>query len=443
MLDINLFRPDRGGDPDRVRLSQRRRHAQVGQVDEVMAADEQWRRAVFQARQARTARNALQARIQGLFQAAEPPADEATALLLGQKGALDAAVTAAVGLEAAAAAERDALLGTIGNLVAGTVPAGRGGDRGFVGRVWGEAHGVAAGGLGHGDLLHRIGGIEHRRGARVAGSRGYFLRGPGARLNMALSMYAVQFLTARGFMPVQTPTWMEAAHLAVCAPPQALHQQLYSVAGEGGDKYLVASPEQPLGAYHAREWLDPRGLPARYAPVATCFRRGAVCRGPHVRGLDRVHQGDQVGQYVVTTPDGSAAEMKALLTNTEDFYESLSLPFRTVRVVAGGLPAAAAEKVDLEGWYPAAGEYRALASIANHTDYQTRLLGTRIGVRAAGGQGEHRLAHTVTSTMCATTRVLGSILENYQTAEGVAVPSPLRQLIGAAFFPFVRSAGAA
>lgn len=438
MLDINLFRKEKGGDPDKVRESQRRRYDRVEAVDEVIAADDEWRRADYTLVQARTALNALQKRIQVLFKA---KARGEAAALLEEKAAIEAQIATAAGVEAAAAAARDALLRGIGNLVADGAPVDNDEDRNPVERTWGDASEAPGKGLNHVDLLHMIGGVEYKRGTAVAGNRGYFLKGPGARLNMALATYGVQFLAARDFTPMQTPYFMETAEMAKCAQLEDFDEELYKVSGEGTDKYLVATSEQPMCAYHAGEWVDPRELPTRYAAFSTCFRKEAGSHGRDTLGIFRVHQFDKVEQFVLTGPDGDAswAEMDSLMANAEAFYKALALPHRVVGIVSGKLNKAAAKKYDVEGWYPSSGEYRELVSCSNCTDYQARRLGTRYGTKKMG-EREKRYVHMLNSTLCATTRVLCCILENYQTVDGVMVPEPLRALVGTDFFPFVRPA---
>jgi len=436
MLDINLFRAEKGGNPELVRESQRRRFENEEVVDEVIAADGEWRRAQYKLDEERKVLNALQKRIKELFKAKEDASG-----LLAEKGTIEARIAAASVVVGEKEAARDALLGGIGNLVADSAPVDNSEDNNSVERTWGETGEAPGKRRNHVDLLHMIGGVEYKRGTAVAGNRGYFLKGPGARLNMALATYGVQFLAARGFTAMQTPYFMEKGEMAKCAQLEDFDEQLYKVSGDGDDKYLVATSEQPMCAYHAAENVDPRDLPTRYASFSTCFRKETGSHGRDTLGIFRVHQFDKVEQFVVTTPDGdeSWAEMERMITNSEEFYQGLGLPYRVVGIVSGKLNKAAAKKYDLEGWYPSSGEYRELVSCSNCTDYQARRLGTRFGHKKAG-ERDPRFVHMLNSTLCATTRVLCCILENYQTDDGVTVPEPLRPLVGADFFPFTRPA---
>mmetsp|Transcript_15075 Transcript_15075/g.40410 ORF Transcript_15075/g.40410 Transcript_15075/m.40410 type:complete len:448 (+) Transcript_15075:58-1401(+) len=437
MLDIKLFREEQGGSPEVVRESQRRRFADVAAVDRVIELDEQWRQARFRVDQLRKELNSLSKEIGKRMRAKED-----TTELVAKSKETKACIADAESGVAALEADRDTVLKSIGNLVPDSVLVSDNEDLNPVVRTWGEPAPVAAPALNHVDLLHRIGGVEYARGVSVAGGRGYFLKGDGALLNLALVQYGMHFLVERGFTPVQPPYFMERDAMAKCAQLDDFDEQLYKVSGEGGDKYLIATSEQPMCAYHMNEWMDPKEIPVRYVGMSTCFRKETGSHGRDTLGIFRVHQFDKLEQFVVTSPEDNASwdMMEEMITNAESFYQSLGIPYRVVSIVSGALNNAAAKKYDLEGWYPASQTYRELVSCSNCTDYQARRLETRFGNKKLGDR-EKKYVHMLNSTLCATTRVICALLENNQTEDGVNVPEALQPYMhGKAFLPFVRAA---
>jgi seryl-tRNA synthetase len=429
MLDIRLFRAEQGGNPELVRESQRRRFADVKLVDRVIELDERWRQAQFRVDALRRELNESSKRVSGLIKSGAD-ASELISSVADLKRSIPAAEREAAALEQ----ERDALLREIGNLVHESVPVSVDEADNRVERLWGypeladervkNAH------RSHIELLLALGAADYERGARVAGSRGYFLIGPGVRLNLALVQYALNFLRERGFREMQPPYFMTSDAMARCAQLSDFDEQLYKVtvrsrgaaagepesSGTGGtnataaaaedDKYyLIATSEQPICAYHTDEWLDPSTLPLLYAGFSTCFRKEAGAHGRDQLGIFRVHQFEKIEQFV--------------------------------SIVSGALNNAASKKYDLEGWYPASKAWRELVSCSNCTDYQSRRLLTRYGMKK-GGDREKRFVHMLNSTLCATTRVICCIVENYQRENGVEVPAVLQPYLGGeTLLPFV------
>jgi seryl-tRNA synthetase len=223
---------------------------------------------------------------------------------------------------------------------------------------------------------------------------------------------------------------------------EQFHEELYKVS-ETGDadeepKYLIATSEQPISAYHMDEWLTESELPKKYAGYSACFRKEAGGHGRDVWGIFRVHQFEKIEQFLVTTPETSWQAHEEMLQASEEFYQSLGLSYRVVNIVSGALNNAAAKKYDLEAWFPTLGVYRELVSCSNCTDYQSRSLGIRCGVKKQGAK-EARYVHMLNSTLCATTRTLCCILENYQTDTGINVPEVLQPFMGGLkFLPFVK-----
>jgi len=296
--------------------------------------------------------------------------------------------------------------------------------------------------LTHDELLWRIGGYDPVRGSKVAGNRGYFLKGVGVLLNQALINFAVEFLRRREYEPIQVPLFMKKDLMAGIAQLGDFHEQLYKVStgtaaaaddvDGAGEKYLIATSEQPLCALHAKEELDT--VPIRYAGVSTCFRKEAGKANRDNRGIFRVHQFEKVEQFCITAGniDASKNMHQEMLQCAKEFHEALGIPYRVVNIVSGELNDAAVMKYDLEGWFPANGKYRELVSCSNCTDFQSRALGVRHrshkvelvnGTKKSTVELSH--VHMLNSTLTATGRAICCILENYQTADGVRVPDVL------------------
>lgn len=284
----------------------------------------------------------------------------------------------------------------------------------------------------HHQLLWRIGGYEPERGSKVAGHRGYFLKGPGVLLNQALINYSLQYLTEKGFTPLQPPYFMNKDAMAGVAQLSDYDDALYHVTGGSGeDKYLIATSEQPICAYHMNETLNPKDLPLRYVGMSTCFRKESGKHGKDTWGIFRVHQFDKIEQFVITKPEDSWEMHEEMRGLSEQFLQTLKIPYRVVNIVSGELNNAAAKKYDIEAWFPGYGEFKELVSCSNCLDYQSRAMGIKYG------KGQY--VHMLNSTLCALTRMICCILENYQEENGIRVPEVLVPFMGGKdFLPFIQ-----
>ncbi|CAI7813024.1 unnamed protein product [Closterium sp. NIES-53] len=282
--------------------------------------------------------------------------------------------------------EVDARVNTIGNLVHDSVPVDNDEDHNAVIRTWGEPRTDEGVKRNHVDLVHMLDIADLERGASTAGGRGYYLKGMGVMLNQALISFGLSFLVQRQYTPLHTPFFMRKEVMAECAQLAQFDEELYKVSGEGDDKYLIATSEQPLCTYHRGEWLDPKALPLRYAGYSTCFRKEAGSHGRDTLGIFRIHQFEKVEQFAITSPNGTDSwEMhEQMLKNSEEFYQQLGLPYRVVAIVSGALNDSAAKKYDLEAWFPASKTFRELVSCSNCTDFQARRLEIRYGQKKVG-----------------------------------------------------------
>jgi len=349
--------------------------------------------------------------------------DEATAeaLIMGDMATVKESIPKLEADVEAVKVELDKSLNKIPNDVHPGVPISKNEEDNAIVKTWGECT-TREGLLHHHELLWMIDGYEPERGVGVAGHRAYFLKGVGLLLNQALIAYGLSYLSSKQYTPLMPPFFMNKDVMAGVAQLEDFDEQLYKVSGESEDdaKYLIATSEQPICAYHKGEWLAEKDLPIRYAGYSACFRKEAGSHGRDTWGIFRVHQFDKVEQFVVCEPEHSTALHKEMVAASEGFYESLGISYRVVNICSGELNNAAAIKYDLEGWFPALGNFRELVSCSNCTDYQSRAMEVRCGqTKKTGPAGEpnKKYVHFLNGTLCATTRTICAILENNQVCK--------------------------
>ncbi|MEU6530411.1 serine--tRNA ligase [Streptomyces sp. NPDC046928] len=415
MIDLRLLRED----PDRVRASQRARGEDVALVDSLLSADERRRSSGVRF-------DELRAQQRQLGKLIPKASGDEKAELLKKASQLAADVKAADAERDAAAAETQELLAQLGNLVHPDVPVG--GEEDFVTlETHGEIRDFAAEGFepkDHLELGSLLGAIDVERGAKVSGSRFYFLTGVGALLEFALVNAAIAQATAAGFTPMLTPALVRPQSMAGTGFLGQASQDVYHL--DKDDLYLVGTSEVALAAYHMDEILDADQLPLRYAGFSPCFRREAGSHGKDTRGIFRVHQFDKVEMFSFVDPADSQAEHRRLLDWEKQWLTSLELPFRVIDVASGDLGSSAARKFDCEAWIPTQGKYRELTSTSDCTEFQSR----RLSIRVRDGKQVKPLA-TLNGTLCAVPRTIVALLENHQQADGsVRVAEVLRPYLG-------------
>jgi len=320
----------------------------------------------------------------------------------------------------------DAMLRLVGNLVFPDVPPG--GEDDYVVR---ETHGTprdfTAEGFrprDHLELGALLGAIDVERGAKVSGSRFYYLTGQGAELELALTNLAMQFAVANGFTPMIPPALVRPEAMEGTGFLGQAAQDVYHL--EQDDLYLVGTAEVPLAAYHSGEILDPATLPLRYAGYSPSYRREAGAHGKDTRGIFRVHWFDKVEMFVFCAPEQAEAEHQRLLQWEKEFITALEIPFQVLELAAGDLGLSAARKYDCYGWLPTQDRYREITSTSNCTEFQAR----RLNIRTRSESGTGPVA-TLNGTLCAMTRTIIMILENHQQADGsVRIPAALRPFLG-------------
>ncbi|MCQ1948442.1 serine--tRNA ligase [Arthrobacter jinronghuae] len=416
MIDVNELREN----PEKFRASQRARLADESLVDAIISADASRRDARTRYETLRAEQNAFGKRV------AAAKGEEKQALLAEVKE-LAAAVKAAGAEADAIQAESDALLRRIPNLVSDGVPVG-GEDDFEVVKTVGKPRDFEAEGFkprDHLEIGELLGAIDMERGAKVSGSRFYFLRGVGARLELALLNMAMDQAVKAGFVPMITPTLVRPETMQGTGFDVAHDAEIYRLAED--DLYLVGTSEVPLAGYHADEILELDGGPVRYAGWSSCYRREAGSHGKDTRGIIRVHQFNKVEMFVYTRPEDAAEEHQRLLAWEEEMLAKVELPYRVIDTAAGDLGMSAARKFDCEAWVPTQNAYRELTSTSNCTTFQARRLNIR--ERQAEGKGTRAVA-TLNGTL-ATTRWIVAILEHHQNPDGsVNVPAALQPYLG-------------
>jgi seryl-tRNA synthetase len=345
-------------------------------------------------------------------------------------------------------AERTKKLNTIGNLVHTDVPISKDEANNLVVNKWGEipelkVDGKTLGHLHHHEIMQCLDMVEFERGQKIAGHRGYFLKGVGVLLNQALINYGLSFLTPRQYTPLQPPFFMKQSIMGETCQLSDFEESLYKVTGGKDEEpcFMVATSEQPISALHRNEWIDPTELPLRYAGISSCFRKEAGAHGKDVWGIFRVHQFEKVEQFCITTPEKSWEMHEEMIKIAEEFYRGLELPYQVINIVSGELNDAAAKKYDLEAWFPGYNAFRELVSSSNCTDYQSRGLDVRLQLGKEKAGKDKVFVHMLNATLCATERTMCCILENNQTPEGVKVPKCLQPFMGGMdFLPYNKKA---
>jgi len=325
-----------------------------------------------------------------------------------------------------AASTYQALLLQIGNLVQDGVPFGGEDDYEIL-----ETHGTRRdfGAEGftprdHLELGQILGAIDTERGAKVSGSRFYYLTGQGALLELALVNFAIASAVSNGFIPMIPPALVKSRAMEGTGFLGQAAQDVYHLPED--DLYLVGTAEVPMAAYHSDEILDPAKLPLRYAGYSPSYRREAGSHGKDTRGIFRVHWFDKVEMFVYCDPADATAEHRRLLEWEKDFITALEVPFQVLDLASGDLGLSATRKFDCYGWLPTQDRYREITSTSNCTEFQAR----RLNIRARFDSGMAPVA-TLNGTLCAITRTIIMILENHQQADGsVRIPAALRPYLG-------------
>jgi seryl-tRNA synthetase len=412
VIDLNLLREN----PEAIKASQRARGRDEKIVDQAVELDAKRRKALADFESLRAEQNAHSKLV------ATAPKDQ-KASLVAEAGALSAKVKAANELEGSAAEELDQVIWQIENVVLDGVPAGGEADYVVIKQV-GNKPSFDFEPKDHVALGESLDVIDMERGAKISGSRFYFLKGMGARLELALMNLALDKATKAGFTALITPTLVRPEIMAGTGFLGEHADEIYYLPAD--DLYLTGTSEVALAGYHRDEIIELGQEPVRYAGWSTCYRREAGSHGKDTRGILRVHQFNKLEMFSYCLPELAEQEHQKLLAFQEQMLQACELPYRVIETAAGDLGSSAARKFDAEAWVPTQEDYRELTSTSNCTTYQAR----RLNVRYRTEDGKTAIAATLNGTL-ATTRWLVAILENHQQADGsVNIPAALRPYLG-------------
>ena len=412
MIDPQLLR----NDPETIKRSQRARGNDESTVDLAIAADEARRAALSEFETLRAEQNQFGKQVKAASKEEKPA-------LIARAQQLAAEVKAAETRSREAEAAFEAAASRIENIVVEGVPSG--GEENFV--TLREVGGVPTFDFeprDHLELGEMLDAIDMQRGAKVSGARFYFLKGVGARLELALMSLALDRALAAGFVPLIPPTLVKPEIMQGTGFLGEHADQVYHLPAQ--DLFLTGTSEVALAGYHADEIVDLERGPLRYAGWSTCYRSEAGSHGKDTRGILRVHQFNKLEMFVYTTPEDAEAEHLRLVALQEQMLQDLGLSYRVIDVAAGDLGSSAARKYDVEAWVPTQGAYRELTSTSNCTTYQAR----RLDIRYRTPEGRTAPVATLNGTL-ATTRWIVALLETHQQADGsVLVPEALQPYLG-------------
>ena len=419
MIDIKILREN----PDAVRASQKNRGEDETIVDKVLASDDARRVALSEFEPLRAEQNTLSKAV------ATAKGDEKSALLENAKtlaGKVKEADTKRAELEEIA---KNNIM-QLSNILDPSAPIGKEEDFVVIEHV-GTPRTFDFEAKDHVELGKLLGAIDTERGAKVAGSRSYYLTGSGAMLEFALVNYAISSAVQAGFTPVIPPVLVNPLAMEGTGFLGQAAENVYHL--EKDDVYLVGTSEVPLAAFHMDEVLPVEKLPIRYAGYSSCFRREAGTYGKDTRGIIRVHQFDKVEMFSFCHPDQAQEEHKRLLQWEKDFLDAMEIPYRVIDVASGDLGSSANRKFDIEAWIPTQNAYREVTSTSNCTEFQAR----RLNIRFKDADGTKSVA-TLNGTLVAIPRMIVAILENHQNADGtVNIPKALQAFLGTERFELV------
>jgi seryl-tRNA synthetase len=315
---------------------------------------------------------------------------------------------------------------TIPNLIHDSVPIGIDESANKEIRKWGEIPKFDFKINDHIDISENLGLVDLERAAKVAGSRFYYLKNDLVRLNQSLIHYALDFLAKKEYSLIQPPYMINRESMEGAVIADDFEEVIYKIENE--DLYMIGTSEHAMAAMHSKEIMEGKDLPIKYAGISPCFRKEAGAHGRDQKGIFRVHQFDKIEQFVFSRPEDSWKEHEKMLLVVEEFYQKLEIPHRVMVLSTGDMGKIAAKTYDVEAWMAGQNAYREIVSCSNCLDYQARRLKIRFRDKT---NEDTQYVHTLNSTLIATTRILVSIMENFQTKDGhIGIPQVLQSYMG-------------
>ena len=315
---------------------------------------------------------------------------------------------------------------TIPNLFHESVPVGTDESANKEIKKWGEIPNFDFKINDHIDISENLDLVDLERAAKVAGARFYYLKNDLVRLNQSLIHYGLDFLAKKEYSLIQPPYMINRESMEGAVIADDFEEVIYKIEDE--DLYMIGTSEHAMAAMRAKEILEGKDLPLRYAGVSPCFRKEAGAHGRDQKGIFRVHQFDKIEQFVFSRPEDSWKEHEKMLAVAEEFYQNLEIPYKVMLLSSGDMGKISAKTYDIEAWMAGQNAYREIVSCSNCLEYQARRLKIRFRDKT---NEDTQYVHTLNSTLVATTRVLVSIMENFQTKDGhIRIPSVLQSYMG-------------
>ena len=418
MLDPKILRDE----PDKIRQMLKDRGIDF-KLEKLFSAEKQRREFIVKVDNLRKKRNEMSIQVSSLLKSGKK--DEAKKLV--EELQVDGQTLTDLEFEQKDIEKEYArLVYTIPNLIHESVPRGLDETANKEIRKWGNIPKFDFQIQDHVDLSDNLDLVDLERAAKVSGARFYYLRNELVRLNQALINFALDFLVEKNYSLVQPPYLINRKSMEGAIIAEDFEDVIYEIKGE--DLYLIGTSEHAMAAMHSGEIVEGKLLPIRYAGISTCFRKEAGAHGKDQKGIFRVHQFDKVEQFVFSRPEESWNEHERMIQIAEEFYQKLEIPHKVMLLSSGDMGKISAKTYDIEAWMAGQNAYREIVSCSNCLDYQARRLKIRFRDKT---NEDTQYLHTLNSTLVATSRVLVSILENFQTKDGhINVPKALQRFIG-------------
>jgi seryl-tRNA synthetase len=418
MIDIKLIREN--ADLVRENIKKKFQEDKLPLVDEILDLDAKWRKERKKADDLRSERNKISKKINQLMK--EGKKAEVKSLIAKAK-AIPVKIDKIEAKENKLGGQIREIMMKIPNIMDASVPEGKDEGSNVELRKWGKIPKFGFDVKGHEDIVEDLDLVDSLRGAKVAGSRFYYLKGGLVLLSNALQRFAMDVLMKKGFTPIQTPYMLNRDAVGGAVAFEDFEEAIYKIDGE--DLYLIGTSEHALAALHKDEVIDVK-TPVKYAGLSSCFRKEAGSHGKDTKGIYRVHRFEKIEQFVYSKPEDADKIFDEIIANQEEIFKLLEIPYRVVALCAGDFGGSMAKTHDLEGWFPAQNKYGELGSTSNASDYQARKMNTKF--EAGGKRG---FVYTLNGTAMTVQRTMCCILENYQQKDGsIKVPKVLVPYMG-------------
>ena len=419
MLDIKFVREN----PDAVRENLRKRGLpqKIEELERLLSLDSKWRETLGEADRLRRSRNEI---TQKIAETRKKGGD--ASLLMKQAESIPEKIKELEANVDHYKAQTETILLNMPNIVHASVPFGKDENDNQELKKWGDIPKFNFKPMDHIDIGEKNRLIDIESAAKVAGARFYYLENDLVRLNYALIQYGLDFIAKKNYRLYQPPYFLHKNIIAGAVALSDFEDTIYKIEEE--DLFLIPTAEHALLAIHNNGIIEQEQLPLRYGGVSPCFRKEAGAHGRDTKGIFRIHQFEKVEQFIFSAPEDSWKLHEELLSNTEEFWQSLGIPYRVVNVCTGDLGTVAAKKYDIEAWLPGQGKYREVVSCSNCTSYQAVRSKVRYREKTSAPT---KYVHTLNSTLVATERAIVAILENNQRADGtIEIPGVLRHYMG-------------